>query len=241
MSARRYADHEDLPGWGADTQEKLRGASVLVLGTGGIGSAAAQYLAAAGFGRLGVVDLGVVSEPELTRAVLHYTPDVGVARTDSAAAKLRFLNPEIVVETYPARLGTENAHLLVAGHDVLVDTSDTPETRLAVNDACCADGTSLVSASARDLRGLLTTVVPGRSACLRCTFPDAPPRPATAGGALGALTGAVGALAALEAIKLVTGLGEPLLDRQLVLDGATANTRILATRRRPDCAACGPA
>jgi adenylyltransferase/sulfurtransferase len=241
----RYARQLMLPGWSDETQVALRQRSALVVGAGALGSVAAQYLAAAGVGRLGVVDHDDVELSNLTRQLLHYTPDVGVPKTASAAAKLRFLNPEVLVEEYPARLGPGNAEALVAGHDVVVDGSDTFATRYQVNDACCAAGVALVEGGALALSGLVMSVVPGRSACYRCAFPRAPlpgsaPTCAEAG-VLGPVAGVVGSLQALEAVKLLTGLGTPLLDRFLEIDGATARIGEVLTHRRADCPACGEA
>jgi molybdopterin/thiamine biosynthesis adenylyltransferase len=232
-----------LPGWSEQTQTALGERSALVVGAGALGSVAAQYLAAVGVGRLGIVDDDEVELSNLSRQVLHYTPDVGVRKTASAAAKLRFLNPEVLVEEYPARLGPENADVLVLGHDVVVDGADTFATRYLVNDACCAAGVPLVEGGALARSGLVMSVVPGRSACYRCAFPRAP-LPGTAptcaeAGVLGPVAGVVGALQALEAVKLLTGLGEPLLDRFLEIDGGSSRVTEVVTRRRPGCLACG--
>jgi adenylyltransferase/sulfurtransferase len=232
-----------LPGWSEEVQLGLARRSVLVVGAGALGSVVAQYLAAAGVGRLGIVDDDEVELSNLTRQVLHYTPDVGVAKTASAAAKLRFLNPEVVVEQYPARLDADNAEALVLGQDLVVDGSDTFATRYGVNDACCAAGVTLVEGGALALGGLVMSIRPGRSACYRCAFPRAP-LPGTAptcaeAGVLGPVAGVVGALQALEAVKLLTGLGEPLLDRFLEVDGASSRVTEVVTARRRGCPACG--
>lgn len=241
----RYSRQLVLPEWSEAAQLRLRRASVLVLGAGALGSPAALYLAAAGTGRLGIADHDDVELSNLARQVLHFTPDTGVPKALSAAAKLRYLNPEIVVEPYRVRLGPENAGALLTAHDCVVDCSDSFATRYAVNDACCAEGTPLVEAGVLGLRGLVMAIRPGLSACYRCAFPDPPAPDAVAScaeaGVLGPVAGIVGSLQALEALKLVAGVGEALLDRFLEFDGATARVTEVATSRRPGCRACGDA
>lgn len=239
----RYSRQLVLPEWSERAQIRLKRASVLVVGAGALGSAAAQYLAAAGVGRLGVVDDEVVELSNLSRQVLHYTPDVGVPKAESAAAKLRFLNPDIVVEAYPARLVAANAPAMVLGQDVVVDASDAWATRRIVNDTCCGEGVTLVEGAVLGLRGTVMSIRPGASACHRCAFPDEPapgsvPTCAEAG-VLGPVAGVVGAWQALETLKLLTGVGEPLLDRFLEIDGAAGRVAEVATSRRPGCPACG--
>jgi adenylyltransferase/sulfurtransferase len=232
-----------LPGWSEEVQLGLAARSALVVGAGALGSVVGQYLAAAGVGRIGVLDHDDVELSNLSRQVLHYTPDVGRGKAASAAAKLRFLNPGVVVDEYPARLGPDNADALVLGQDVVVDGTDAFATRYLVNDACCAAGVPLVEGGALALAGLVMSIVPGRSACYRCAFPRAP-LPGTAptcaeAGVLGPVGGVVGALQALEAMKLLTGLGEPLLDRFLEIDGTSSRVTEVSTRRQPGCPACG--
>lgn len=239
----RYSRQLLLPGWGAEAQLRLRRASVLVIGAGALGSPAAQYLAAAGVGRLGLVDPDDVEISNLGRQVLHYTPDVGVPKAASAAAKLRFLNPDIVVEEYPARLGPANAPALLAGQDLVVDATDSFASRYAVNDACCREGVPLVIGAALTYGGLVMAVRPGETACFRCAFPRAPD-PATApgcavAGVLGPVAGIVGSWQATEALKLLAGVGKPLLDRFLEVDGEAGTVAEVATSRRADCRACG--
>jgi molybdopterin-synthase adenylyltransferase len=240
----RYSRQLVLPEWSSEAQERLKGASVLVVGAGALGSPAALYLAAAGVGRLGIVDDEEVEVSNLARQVLHFTPDVGEPKALSAAGKLAFLNPGVIVDPYPARLDAANAAAMVSGHDLVVDCSDSFATRYDVNDACCAAGVDLVEGGALGLSGLVLAVRPGRSACYRCAFPTPPPAGAVPScaqaGILGPVAGIVGSLQALEALKLLTGLGEPLLDRILQVDAADAGFTVVHTRRRPDCPACGP-
>lgn len=236
----RYARQLVLPEFGAAGQAALGGASVLVVGAGALGGPVALYLAAAGVGRLGIADGDRVAVSNLQRQVLHFTPDVGVQKAHSAAAKLRFLNPGIVVEPYPADLDAENARAMVAGQDVVVDCSDTFATRALVNAACCAEGVALVEGGAVGLEGLVLTVRPGESACYRCAFPADPSGPSCAeAGVLGPVAGIVGSIQAVEAVKLITGIGTPLLDTILEIDAAAARFTRVHTSRRPDCPDCG--
>ena len=239
----RYSRQLVLPEWSELAQVALRDASVLIVGAGALGSPVALYLAGAGVGRIGLVDSDVVEISNLHRQLLHYTPDIGVPKAHSAAAKLGFLNPEVVVEPYQVRLDAANAGGLIEGADLVVDCSDSFETRYAVNAACCAARIPLVEAGVLGLSGLVMGVRPGTSACYRCAFPSPPPSaPSCAqAGILGPAAGVIGSLQALEALKLLTGVGEPLLDAFLQVDLASHAFLRVAVRRRPDCPDCGPA
>ena len=202
----------------------------------------ATYLAAAGVGKIGVVDSDQVELSNLHRQPLHFTPDIGVQKAENAAAKLGFLNPEVQADPYPVRLDAGNATAIVAGADVAIDCSDSFETRYLVNDACCAEGVPLVEAGVLGFSGLVMSIVPGRSACYRCAF-AVPPAPGSVpscreAGVLGAMAGIVGSIQALEALKLLGGVGEPLTDTILQIDGATLDFTHVATERRADCPAC---
>src|SRR5947208_7416322 len=219
----RYSRQLVLPEWSGEAQERLRSASAIVVGAGALGSPAALYLAAAGVGRIGIVDCDAVELSNLHRQPLHFTPDVGIGKADNAAVKLGALNPETIVEPYPVELTPANAEAIVMGADVVVDCSDSFPTRYAVNDACCAQGVPLVEAGVLGFDGLVISIVPGRSACYRCAFP-VEPAPGSVpscreAGVLGAMAGVVGSIQALEALKLLSGGGEPLLDRILQLHG----------------------
>jgi molybdopterin/thiamine biosynthesis adenylyltransferase len=239
----RYSRQLVLPEWSEAAQLALRAASVLVIGAGALGSPVAAYLAGAGVGRLGVVDDDDVEVSNLHRQHLHFTPDLGVPKAESAAAKLRFLNPDVLVEAYRVRLDAASAPGLVAGHDLVVDCSDSFATRYAVNAACCAAGVALVEGGVLGTSGLVMAIRPGGSACYRCAFPEPPP-PGTAptcaeAGVLGPAAGVIGSLQALEALKLLTGFQAPALDAFLQLDlGDPALLRV-GVRRRPDCPDCG--
>ncbi len=239
----RYSRQLVLPEWSGAAQERLKSARALVVGAGALGSPAATYLVAAGVGYVGVVDSDPVELSNLHRQPLHFTPDVGVNKADNAAVKLAALNPEVQVEPYPVRLEGANAGAIVACHDVVLDCSDTFETRYLVNDACCAERVPLIEAGVLGFEGLVLSVRPGESACYRCVFATEPPADSVPScrdaGVLGATAGVVGSIQALEAIKLLTGVGAPLTDRILQLDAATMEQLVVTTSRRADCPACG--
>ena len=237
----RYSRHLLLPEWSEAAQVAVREASVLVIGAGGLGSPVAMHLAGAGVGRLGIVDSDAVEISNLHRQHLHFTPDLGVAKAGSAAAKLRFLNPEIVVEDYYARIDADNAGGMVEGQDLVVDCSDSFATRYAVNAACCAAGVPLVEGGVVGWSGLVMGIRPGESACYRCAFPlepaDAPS--CAEAGVLGPAAGVIGSLQALEALKLLTGAVEPLVDGFLQVDLASLDVLRVSVARRDDCPDCG--
>jgi adenylyltransferase/sulfurtransferase len=240
----RYSRQLLMDDWGGAAQERLKAARAIVVGAGALGSPVCTYLVAAGVGTLGVVDGDVVELSNLHRQPLYMTPDVGGPKAEVAAAKLGLLNPEVVVEPYPATLDGTNAEAIVAGADVVVDCTDSFESRYVVNDACCAQGIPLVEAGVVGHDGLVLSIRPAESACYRCAFPTAPPegqrRSCREAGVLGAMAGIVGSIQALEAIKLLSGIGEPLLDRILQLDGNDLGQTLVATSRRADCSACAP-
>jgi molybdopterin/thiamine biosynthesis adenylyltransferase len=237
----RYSRQLVLPEWGAAAQLAVSEASVLVIGAGALGAPVALYLAGAGVGRLGILDDDDVELSNLHRQLLHFTPDIGVPKAESAAAKLRYLNPDVVVEAYHVRASAENAAALVEGQDLVVDCSDSFATRYAVNAACCAARVPLVEAGVLGMAGLVMSVKPGRTACYRCAFPAEPadaPRCADAG-VLGPAAGVIGSLQALEALKLLTGVAPAIADGFLQVDLASAEFLRVRTTRRPDCPDCG--
>ena len=239
----RYSRQLVLPEWSGAAQERLKAATAIVVGAGALGSPAATYLAAAGVGRIGIVDDDVVELSNLHRQPLHFTPDIGRQKAENAALKLGVLNPEVAVDPYPVQLNEQNSHAIVMGADVVVDCSDTFATRYVVNDACCAQRVPLVEAGVLGFDGLVLSIRPGESACYRCAFP-VEPAPGSVpscreAGVLGATAGIVGAIQALEAIKLLTGVGTPLTDRILQLDASTMEQIVVSTTRRADCRACG--
>ena len=219
----RYSRQLVLPDWSEEAQIALRDASVLVVGAGGLGSPVALYLAGAGVGRVGLVDSDVVEISNLHRQPLHFTPDLGVPKVESAAAKLRFLNPDVVIEPYQVRLDETNAAGLVEGQDLVIDCSDSFATRYAVNKACCDAGVDLVEGGAVGWSGLVMTILPRATACYRCAFPVEPEdaQSCAEAGILGPAAGVLGTLQALEALKLLTGAQPPLLDAFLTVDLAS--------------------
>ncbi len=238
----RYSRQLVLPEWGAAAQLALIEASVLVIGAGALGSPVGLYLAGAGVGRIGIVDDDAVELSNLHRQLLHFTPDLGTPKAESAAAKLRFLNPDVVIEPYQVRVAAANAPALVEGQDLVVDCSDSFATRYAVNAACCAARVPVVEAGVLGMAGMVMSIKPGRTACYRCAFPTAPadaPRCADAG-VLGPAAGVIGSLQAMEALKLLTGVEPAIADGFLQVDLATAEFLRVRVARREDCPDCSP-
>ena len=240
---KRYARHLDLPGFGGHAQEKLRAGRVMVIGCGGLGSPALFYLAAAGVGLLGLADSDIVDISNLQRQILHATPDIGRPKIESAVARLRALNPHVRLEPHAVRLDPSNARDLFAPYDLILDATDNYASKYLINDICMAMKKPFVHAGISAFCGQLLTVLPGKSACLRCLFPIPPPThtsdsPASAG-PLGAVPGVVGSLQALEAIKFLTGVGALLTDTLLTFDGLEAEFKPLHANRNPACPACG--
>ena len=236
----RYSRQLVLPEWSGAAQERLKESSVIVVGAGALGSPVALYLAAAGVGQIGVVDEDDVELSNLHRQPLHFTPDIGLPKASNAVVKLSALNPEVHVDQYPVRLDAANAEAIVMGASLVVDCSDSFDTRYVVNDACCAQGVPLVEAGVLGFAGLVMSIRPGESACYRCAFPTQPVDAPSCrdAGVLGAMAGVVGSIQALEAIKLLAGVGDPLLDAILQIDGATMAFTRVSTDRIPDCPAC---
>ena len=240
---QRYARQLVLPEWSEAAQVAVREASVLVIGAGGLGSPVAMHLAGAGVGRLGIVDGDAVEISNLHRQHLHFTPDLGQAKVDSAAAKLRFLNPEILIEAYQVHVDEDNVRGLVEQQDLVVDCTDSFETRYIVNAACCAAGVPLVEGGVAGWSGLVMPIQPGETACYRCAFPTVPEgaRSCAEAGVLGPAAGIVGSLQALEAIKLLTAVAPPLTDAFLQIDLLSLDVLRVNVQRRPDCPDCGEA
>jgi sulfur-carrier protein adenylyltransferase/sulfurtransferase len=240
----RYSRHLLIPEVGEEGQLKLLESKVLLIGAGGLGSPAALYLAAAGVGRLGIVDADVVDESNLQRQVIHATADLGTPKVDSARATLEALNPDVDVVGYRERLTSENVdRILGEGWDVIVDGADNFPTRYLVNDASVWHDVPVVHGSIYRFEGQTTVFKPGAGPCYRCLFPQPPPpelAPSCAeGGVLGVLPGVVGSLQANEALKLLLGIGEPLVGRLLLFDALAGEFNEVAIRRDPDCPVCG--
>ncbi len=239
----RYSRQLLMDDWGGQTQERVRASRAIVIGAGALGSPVATYLAAAGVGTIGLVDHDAVELSNLHRQPLYLTPDVDTPKAELAAARLGLLNPEVALEPYPVELTEANAEAIVMGADVVLDCTDRFETRYLVNDACCAQGVALVEAAVVAFEGQLLSIRPGESACYRCVFPTLPApenrRGCREAGVLGAMAGVVGSLQALEALKLLSGVGTPLTDRLLRIDGLTGEQTMVATSRAAGCEACG--
>jgi len=239
----RYSRHLIMPEVGMEGQEKLKAARVLCIGTGGLGSPLALYLAAAGVGTLGLVDFDVVDFSNLQRQVIHFTGDVGRSKIQSATEKIAAINPFVNVKAFETRLTSENALKVFDGFDMVVDGTDNFPTRFLVNDACVFTGKPNVYGSIFRFEGQASVFAAKDGPCYRCLYPEPPPPglvPSCAeGGVLGILPGLVGLIQATEAIKLIIGKGEPLIGRLLLVDALGMRFRELKLRKNPDCAVCG--
>ena len=239
----RYSRHLLLPEVGVPGQRRLRGARVVLIGAGGLGSPAALYLAAAGVGTIGLVDFDQVDVTNLQRQILHGTPAVGRSKLESAAERITDLNPGVSVEQHELRLSRDNALDVLAEYDVVVDGSDNFPTRYLVNDACVLLGRPYVYGSIFRFEGQASVFAMKDGPCYRCLYPEPPPPglvPTCAeGGVLGVLPGVIGSIQALEAIKLVLGAGESLAGRLLLFDALRLRFRELRLRRDPACPVCG--
>ncbi|HZE93214.1 MAG TPA: molybdopterin-synthase adenylyltransferase MoeB [Gemmatimonadales bacterium] len=239
----RYSRHLTLPDVGLEGQSKLRDARVLLIGAGGLGCPAALYLAAAGVGTLGIVDFDLVDRSNLQRQILHGTSGIGTAKTESARARLRDVNPHVQIETFAERLTSANALAILRDWDIVVDGSDNFPTRYLVNDACVLLGKPDVYGSVFRFDGQVSVFSAKQGPCYRCLYAEPPPPdlvPSCAeGGVLGVLPGIIGSLQALEVIKLIVGFGEPMIGRLLLFDGRRMQFRELALEKDPDCPVCG--
>jgi len=239
---RRYSRHLSLTEIGLAGQEKLRAARVLIVGMGGLGSPAALYLAAAGIGTLGLVDFDQVDESNLQRQILFDTAQLGTPKTQAASERLRALNPQVRIIPHPIELRAANVSALLERYDLILDGSDRIATHYLINDACVLSRKPLVSAAIYRFEGQVMTYVPDRGPCYRCLFPHATPGAApncAEVGVLGVLPGVLGTLQATEAIKLIVGIGQPLIGRLLTYDALDLRFHELRATRRADCAVCG--
>ena len=240
---KRYSRHLIMPEVGMDGQRRIKAASVLCIGAGGLGSPAAMYLAAAGIGRLGIVDFDVVDFSNLQRQLLHTTNDVGRTKLESAKSKIVALNPHVQVDTYEEALSSENAMRLFKGYDVILDGTDNFPTRYLVNDACVLSGIPNAYGSIFRFEGQASVFATKEGPCYRCLYPEPPPPglvPSCAeGGVLGVLPGIIGVIQATEAIKVMLGIGEPLIGRFLIYDALKMKFRELKLRKDPECPVCG--
>ncbi|HAM35767.1 MAG TPA: adenylyltransferase [Elusimicrobia bacterium] len=234
---RRYRRHLALAGIGRRGQEKLKAAKVLCVGAGGLGSPLAFYLAAAGIGRLGLVDDGRLELSNLQRQILYATRGLGQPKAAQAAARLRALNPHVQVQVLPLRLSPDNAAALISGYDVIADATDNFPARYALNAACAAAGRPMVHGAVSGFEGYLSVFWAKRGPCYRCFLPTTPAAP-TPQGPAGAVPGAIGALQALEILKLILGIGKPLIGRLLLFDGLSGEWRCLRVKKDPKCPSC---
>ena len=241
---KRYSRHLIMPEVGIQGQMRIKQASVLCVGTGGLGSPLALYLAAAGVGRIGLVDFDVVDFTNLQRQVLYTTDDVGKPKLQQAKARLQAINPHIAIETHDARLSSENAMAILKDYDVVADGTDNFPTRYLVNDACVLLGKPNVYGSIFRFEGQASVFDATRGPCYRCLYPEPPPPglvPSCAeGGVLGILPGIIGVIQATETVKLILGAGEPLIGRLLLFNALTMKFRELKLRKSPTCPICGP-
>ena len=234
----RYARHIVLKDRGGEGQNRLKSASIALIGVGGIGSPAALYLAAAGVGRIGLIDDDVVSLPNLQRQILFTTHDVHKPKVEAARHHLMALNPHISIETHPIRLNADNGAQVLAPYDLILDGSDSFASRFCVNDLVLRLGKTLISAAVGRWTGQIGVFT--GTPCYRCLVPDMPvdEETCTQAGIVGALTGVMGAMAALEAIKVITGAGRALVGRLLIYEGLTGESRCLSIPPDPACPVC---
>lgn len=241
---RRYSRHLIMPEVGLAGQKKLKAASVLLIGTGGLGSPLALYLAAAGIGRIGLVDYDVVDHTNLHRQVIHGTASVGKLKVESAKARMLDVNPDIEVVTYNEPFTSDNAMRIAADYDMIVDGTDNFPTRYLTNDVCVLLGKPNVYGSIFRFEGQASVFYAKEGPCYRCLFPEPPPPglvPSCAeGGVLGILPGTIGTIQATETIKLILGIGQPLIGRLLLYDALSMSVEEVKLRKNPKCAVCGP-
>ena len=239
----RYSRHLIMPEVGVEGQEKLKAANVLLIGTGGLGSPAALYLAAAGVGTLGLVDFDKVDFSNLQRQIIHGTSDVDQPKVESAKKRLAEINPNVKVVTYDERLTRDNVLEILKDYEMVIDGTDNFQTRYLVNDACVFTRKPFVYGSIFRFDGQATVFYPGKGPCYRCLFAEPPPPgmvPSCAeGGVLGILPGVIGVIQATEVVKLILGKGEPLIGRLLLYDALKMSFREVKFRKNPKCPVCG--
>jgi len=243
---KRYARHIILPEVGGKGQEKLLNSKVLVIGAGGLGSPAILYLAAAGVGTIGIVDFDVVDLSNLQRQIIHNTERVGTPKVESAKKTVEMLNPDVKVITYNTRISKENIMDIIKDYDVVLDGTDNFPTRFLINDACYFAGKPLVSAAMLRFEGQVSVFDyrnKEKSPCYRCLFPEPPPPglvpSCQEAGILGSIGGIMGCIQATEAIKLILGIGEPLVGKLLIMDALSMDFRKVKLRKDPNCPLCG--
>jgi molybdopterin/thiamine biosynthesis adenylyltransferase len=238
----RYSRHIMLPEVGGSGQQKMLEARVLLLGAGGLGSPAAYYLAAAGIGNLGIVDFDQVDLSNLQRQIIHSTERIGMLKTESAKKTIQALNPDVNVTLYNEKMDSSNIMNLIEGYDYIVDGSDNFPTRYLVNDACVMKNKTLIHGSIYRFEGQVTVFKPGDGPCYRCLYPEPPPPGMVPncqeGGVLGVLAGVIGNLQVVEVLKLVLGIGKPLVGKLLIYDALNTEFRNLRLRKDTNCPIC---
>jgi molybdopterin/thiamine biosynthesis adenylyltransferase len=239
----RYSRHIILRQVGLEGQIKISNGRVLIIGAGGLGSPVAFYLAAAGVGTIGIADSDRVDLSNLQRQIIHFTPDVGQPKVESAARKMRDLNPDVAVRTYHQMVGADNIRDLVREYDFVVDGTDNFAAKFLINDACVLEGKPFSHGGILRFDGQTMTVLPGRSACYRCVFVEPPPPDivptCSQAGVLGTIAGMLGTIQAAEVIKYLAGVGQPLTDHLLIFDALEMRFRRVSVQRRGNCAVCG--
>lgn len=234
----RYARHLSLPEIGEKGQKKLGKSRVLIIGTGGLGSPAAYYLAAAGISTLGLMDADVVELSNLQRQILHFTADLGRQKISSAEEKLKMLNPDVRIQTYPVRLTSENARTIFRDFDFIIDATDNFPSKILIANACHAVKKPYSHAGILRFFGQTMTVIPGQTACYRCVFDSPPEDPKIPHGPLGAVPGVIGPIQAIEAIKYLLAIGDLLTNRLLTFDALKMQFREVPLKRNPHCRLC---
>lgn len=239
----RYSRHIILPEVGGIGQAKIRRASVFIVGAGGLGAPAAMYLAAAGIGKLGIIDDDVVDLSNLQRQVIHHTKDVGVHKAESAREKVNLMNPDVEVVTYHDRLMAHNAREIVAGYDYIIDGTDNFASKFLINDLAVLTGKPLIHGGILRFSGQVMAIRPRESACYRCIFREAPPEGTVPtcqeAGVLGVLAGVIGTIQATEVLKMILGIGRGLTNRLLTYQALDSEIREVKVKRNPDCPVCG--
>lgn len=241
---QRYSRHIILPQIGGEGQEQLLGSSVLCIGAGGLGSPAAYYLAASGIGTIGILDSDRVELTNLHRQILHFTEDLDSPKTESAAKKLKRLNPDCRIRTHQLRLNRDNAREIIRNYDIVVDGSDNFETRYVVNEACYSESKTLVTGAIFQFEGQITTFNYGPGGpCLRCLYPEPPPPglfpSCQESGILGAVGGIIGSMQAVETVKEIIGTGDRLAGRLITFDALKMSFREMKIGKIADCSLCG--
>lgn len=234
---KRYNRQMMIKGFGEEGQKKLKNTKVFIAGAGGLGSPVSTYLAVAGFGHITIADMDVVDLSNLNRQILHWDKDVGAVKVKSGYEKLTQINPQIEVEAFQGKIDDNNIYDLIKGHDIIIDAMDNFPTRYLLNQAALKHKIPFIHASVWGLEGRITTIVPGKTPCLQCIFPHAPPKEVFP--ILGATPGVLGTLQVTEAVKVVLSIGRTLANRLLIYDGEYMDFHEIAIKNNPACPACG--